>query len=721
CVALTAAVSALAMGPHLGLALPLGALPTALLEMALTLLVMWLQRRCFRGALLALRARTTNMDTLVALGTLSSFLYSSYALLGIDPAAGGTGGVHLYFEGAAGILTFVGVGKYIEERVKVRTGDALGALSRLAPPLVTVREGGCERALPPAEVAVGALAVLKPGMRAGLDGVVREGSGHADESAVTGEGLPVEKRPGDPITSGSTLVSGSLTYEVTRAEADSTLGRIIALLDRVNREKAPVARLADRVAAVFVPAVALIALITLGGWLLSGASAGEAVGFAVSVLVVSCPCALGLAVPAAIMAGTGVAARHGVLFKGPEALERLGGARVFCFDKTGTLTVGQPRLRVVGAADGGFMSTIIAGSLERHSDHPLARAIVAAAGEAALLPAEGYVELPQRGVGGTVLGERYEVCNLSRLAELGIGTGSLGPEVEAGMGGGATALFLVAMPAGGPQLRCAFLLSDGLRPDARAAIADLTAAGVATEILSGDHEAPVQRVARDLGIGACHAGLRPEDKLALVRSRPGVVMVGDGINDSLCLAAASVGVSLKGATDIAVDSASVLLMRGRIHDAYKAFAIARATLANIRQNLFFALVYNSVFIPVAAGALYPALGLALNPMAAAALMSMSSLSVCLNAFRLTALRLPDPALPEAAPAARWRVGIAGMHCEHCVASVGRALSSIPGISAVEVSLEGNAATLTAEAGVGDSVIRGAVEGAGFKVTSIGAA
>ncbi|ALK35040.1 heavy metal translocating P-type ATPase [Burkholderia plantarii] len=610
----------------------------AWLELALAAVVQFgFGARFYRAAWHALRARAGNMDLLVALGTSAAFGLSLWQLL---RAPGHT--EHLYFEAAAVIVTLVRFGKWLEARAKRQTTDAIRALNALRPDRARIVEHGVERDVPLAQVRVGAIVAVRPGERFPVDGTIVAGESHVDESLITGESLPVAKAPGDRVTAGAINAEGALTVETTAIGAETTLARIIRLVESAQAGKAPIQRLVDRVSAVFVPAILAIALVTLAGWLLAGAGVETAILNAVAVLVIACPCALGLATPAAIMAGTGVAARHGVLIQDALALELAQRTAVVAFDKTGTLTEGKPAVTAfdaLGLARGEALA--IAAAVQRQSDHPLARALVAAfeheapAGAVALPVAEARA-VAGRGVearvGAAGHATRYAIGSARWLAELAIempaGAKARAAEHEAA---GNTVSWLMRLDA--PRAALALIaFGDTVKPGAREAIGQLHALGIRTALVTGDNRGSAAAVARTLGIDEVHAQVLPDDKARVIgdlkaASRGVVAMVGDGINDAPALAAADIGMAMATGTDVAMQSAGITLMRGDPALVAAAIDISRLTYRKIRQNLFWAFVYNLVGVPLAAFGL-------LNPMIAGAAMAFSSVSVVTNALLL---------------------------------------------------------------------------------------
>jgi Cu+-exporting ATPase len=629
-VALSAALS-------LPLILPMFAMPFGLnwtlpgwLQLALaTPVQFWLGGRFYRSGWKAVRARAGNMDLLVALGTSAGYGLSVYQLL----AHGGHGMAHLYFEAAAVVITLVLLGKWLETRAKRQTTEAIRALNALRPETARVRRGGQDIDMPIVKVARGDLVVVRPGERVPVDGIVLEGSSHIDESLITGESLPVAKHEGGMITGGSVNAEGLLLVETTAVGAESTLARIVRLVESAQAKKAPIQRLVDRVSEVFVPIVIAIGLVTVLGWGLASGDWQAAILNAVAVLVIACPCALGLATPTAIMAGTGVAARHGILIKDAEALEIAHKIKVVAFDKTGTLTEGKPRLVAVEAARGDRASLLAASaSIQAGSEHPLARAVRDAAaqenvqhGEAAQVRA-----IAGRGVAARVDGRELRLGSTRLMDELKVEAGALAERAAQLQGQGLTVSWVADVTAA-PVLLGLLAFGDTVKPTAAAAVARLREQGVRSVLVTGDNHGSAAAIAAQIGIDEVRAEVLPEDKARIVAQLKagdeGVAMVGDGINDAPALAAADVGIAMSSGTDVAMHAAGVTLMRGDPALVADAIDISRLTYAKIRQNLFWAFVYNVVGIPLAAFGL-------LSPMIAGAAMAFSSVSVVTNALTL---------------------------------------------------------------------------------------
>jgi Cu+-exporting ATPase len=592
----------------------------------------WLGARFYRAGWAALRAGTGNMDLLVALGTSAAYGLSLVLWLR-DPEVM----VHLYFESAAVVITLVLFGKWLETRAKRQTTEAIRALEALRPASARVRRDGIEREIPLAELAVGDLVVVRPGERLPADGIVEEGRSHADESLLTGESLPVAKQPGDRVTGGAVNAEGLLLVRTAAVGAESTLARIVRLVESAQAHKAPIQRLVDRVSAVFVPVVIGIALLTLLAWGFATGDWSAGVLNAVAVLVIACPCALGLATPAAIMVGTGTAARHGILIKDAEALELAHAVRIVAFDKTGTLTEGRPQLVAAEpAADAALTReelVTLAAALQSGSEHPLAAAVRAAA-SGSVPPVQDLRALPGRGVAGTVGGRALQLGSTRLMDELGAARGALEARALELQSEGRSVSWLVQTGDGAPHVLGLFAFGDTLKPGAAAALAQLRALGVRTLMISGDNAGSANAIGRALGIDEVRAEVLPGQKAEIVAALRGphgkVAMVGDGINDAPALAAADVGMAMageRGGTDAAMQAAGITLLRGDLALVAQAIHLSRRTTAKIRQNLFWAFFYNVVGIPLAA------LGL-LNPVVAGAAMALSSVSVVTNALLL---------------------------------------------------------------------------------------
>ena len=705
-----------------------------LIQLLLTVVIMVVNQRFFTSGFKALWKRAPNMDSLVALGASAAFVWSVYVLFAMtdalnrgDSAAVMDWMMQFYFESAATILTLITVGKTLEARSKGRTTDALKSLMRLAPKTATVVRDGAETAVPVEQVQKGEVFVVRPGEAVPVDGVVLEGSGAVNEAALTGESIPVDKAPGDHVSAGTINQSGFLRCEAARVGEDTTLSQIIRMVSDAAATKAPIARIADKVAAVFVPAVIGVALVTLIVWLLIGRGAGYALARAISVLVISCPCALGLATPVAIMVGSGVGARNGVLFKTAAALEEAGRVTVVALDKTGTITAGEPRVTDICPAGGVGEAELLrcAAALEAPSEHPLAKAVVALGRERGLdagIAVTEFRALAGNGVAGTLDGAALlggsgkfigEQTRLPREME------ALSEKLS---GQGKTPLFF---------LRDGIFLgviavADVLKEDSPAAVAELKELGVRVVMLTGDNERTARAIGDAAGVDEVVAGVLPEGKeteiRALAETGARVCMVGDGVNDAPALTRAGLGVAIGAGTDVAIDAADVVLMKSDLADVPMALRLGRATLRNIRQNLFWAFIYNVIGIPLAAGALIP-LGLTLSPDFGALAMSLSSVCVVGNALRLNFFRVrKHPSTVERSEKVMANnsttVRIEGMMCPHCEAAVTKALSAVSGVTVLSVSHEKGAAEVTRNDLVTDAALTAAVTGAGYQVTGI---
>ncbi len=605
--------------------------------------------RFYRAGWKAVLARTGNMDLLVALGTSAAYGLSIYLLF----KHAGHGMPHLYFEASAAVITLVLLGKWLEQRAKRQTADAIRALNALRPTTARVRRDGVELEIAVEQVRVGDLVLVRPGDRVAVDGEIVEGRSHVDESLITGESLPVAKGVGDPVTGGAINAEGALTVRTTAIGAETTLARIIRMVESAQAAKAPIQRIVDRVSAVFVPVVLGVALATLLGWVALSGDWEAALINAVSVLVIACPCALGLATPTAIMAGTGVAARHGILIKDAEALEVAHAVTVVAFDKTGTLTAGKPALAAVAAADSATRDEVLqlAAALQQSSSHPLALAVLDRVREQQLdIPeAQDAKALPGRGVEGTVAGRKLALGSTRLLRELQLDEGALQADAQRLQQQGKTVSWLVGEEGDGWRLLGLLAFGDTLKPDAAAAVARLQALGIRTLMLTGDNRGAAEAVARELGIDEVRAEVLPGDKAAVVKQLRDagavVAFVGDGLNDGPALAAASVSYAMAGGADVATETAGITLMRGDPRLVADSLDVSRRTYAKIKQGLFWAFGYNVLGIPLAA------LGL-LNPVIAGAAMALSSVSVVTNALTLQRWRgaADAPAEPRAQPA-----------------------------------------------------------------------
>jgi len=630
-VAASAALTLPLVAPMLVQPFGVHAMLNGWLQLALATLVQFVfGARFYRAGWLAVRAGTGNMDLLVALGTSAAYGLSLYLLV----QHAGHGMPHLYFEASAAVITLVLLGKWLEARAKRQTADAIRALNALRPSTARVRRNGAEIDLPAEQIVVGDLVVVRPGERVAVDGQIVEGRSHLDESLITGESLPVAKGVGDKVTGGSINADGALLVKTLAIGSETLLSRIIRMVESAQAAKAPIQRIVDRVSAVFVPVVLVVALLTCLGWVLAGSGWEPAIINAVAVLVIACPCALGLATPTAIMAGTGVAAQHGILIQDAQALELAHAVTTVAFDKTGTLTEGKPSLVAVLPAAGVQADDVLVQSaaLQQHSEHPLARAVVARLQAQGLMPAvaNDVQALPGRGLEGLVQGERIALGSNRLLQERGIDAGALVAEAQRLADEGRTVSWLLR---GGeiPHVLGLLAFGDAIKPAASAAVARLHTLGVKTVMLTGDNAGSAAAVARELGITDFRANVLPADKAAIVQQLRAagevVAMVGDGINDAPALAAADVGIAMATGTDVAMQTAGVTLMRGDPRLVADALDVSRRTVATIHRGLFWAFAYNVVGIPLAAFGL-------LSPVVAGAAMAFSSVSVVANALLL---------------------------------------------------------------------------------------
>jgi len=689
----------------------------------------WLGARFYRAGWKALRAASGNMDLLVALGTSAAYGLSLYLLL---TNSHGHAAPHLYFESSAAVITLVLLGKWLEGRAKRQTLQALSTLEGLRPVEALVRRGGVDTRIALERLRVGDLMVILPGARVPADGVVREGASHLDESLLTGESLPLAKEAGASVTGGALNADGVLLAEATAVGAATVLSRIIQSVEEAQAVKAPIQRLVDRVSAVFVPVVLVIALVTLLGWGLLGGDWQVALLNAVAVLVIACPCALGLATPTAIMVGTGAAARHGILIKDAEALETAHAVDVVVFDKTGTLTAGRPQLAALEACSGEDPQRVLllAAALQQYSAHPLAQAVLDAAGARGLapLPASAARALPGRGVEASVDGATLMLGNRRLMEELGLDAGAAAAHQAAGR----TVSWLAERRDGRARLLGLLAFGDTLKPGAAPAIARLLAEGITPVLLSGDNAAAVLSVARTLGIARAHAEVLPADKAELINALRAegrrVAMVGDGVNDAPALAAADVGMAMSTGADIAMHSAGITLMRGDPALVADALDIARRTYRKIRQNLGWAFVYNVVGLPLAAFGL-------LNPVLAGAAMALSSVSVVANALLLRRWRAAPSIGATAAPTAvptiythsptgaaapqatgepsMYELTVDGMSCNHCVGRVTKSVQALDADARVVIDLPTSKVRIDSQVEL--DRIAAAIDAAGYPV------
>ena len=732
----------LSMGHMMGLPVPAfmhrQPLTAALVQLVLCVPILILNRAYFTVGFSRLFKGAPNMDSLVALGAAAGLVYSLIEM-GLLAAGQVTGMPDLYFESAGMILTLVTVGKYLEERSKGKTTGAITALLALAPDVAVVRRSGTEVTVATDQIKAGETVIVRQGGRIPVDGTVVKGSGSVDESALTGESMPVEKTAGSKAVSATVLTSGYLEMTADRVGADTTLSQIIRLMEQAASTKAPISRLADKISAVFVPAVISIAVAAALLWAAAG---GMGVRFCLSigiaVLVISCPCALGLATPVAITVATGKAAEKGILIKSAASLELMGRVNTVVLDKTGTVTEGKPRVTDVLCAANVTEEELLcaAASLEKPSGHPLADAIVQEAERRSipLCAVSDFAAVAGGGVQAVQDGKTRYAGNDRYMESIGADTAALRAAAARLAAQGTTPLYF----AEDRQLLGVIAVADVVKPDSAAAIAALRRSGCEVVLLTGDNQRTAEAIARQVGVDRVIAQVLPQDKARCIEDlqKAGrlVAMVGDGVNDAPALVTADVGLAIGAGTDVAIESADVVLMRSSLMDIVDAAALSRATLRNIRQNLFWAFFYNSIGIPVAAGVLYPALGITLNPMIAAAAMSLSSVCVVSNALRLRGWKgsapvrrgetpantQSEPAAPaaqhnEEEPTMKKTLSIEGMMCAHCAAHVEKALNALPGVTAA-VDLAGSSAVVTGD--VSDEALKKAVADAGYTVTDI---
>ena len=710
-----------------------------ILQLLLTTIVMVINQKFFISGFRGLIHRAPNMDTLVALGSGASYGYSLYALFAMSDALtrGDMEGVmpflhEFYFESAAMILTLITVGKMLEARSKGKTTDALKSLMKLAPKTATILRNGQEAEVSIDQVRKGDVFVVRPGENIPVDGTVLEGVSAVNESALTGESIPVDKNPGDPVSAATVNQSGFLKCEATRVGEDTTLSQIIQMVSDAAATKAPIAKIADRVSGVFVPAVIAIAAVTILVWMLTGQTIGFALARGISVLVISCPCALGLATPVAIMVGNGMGARHGIMFKTAVSLEETGKAEIVALDKTGTITSGEPRVTDIVPAEGISREELLtlAYALERKSEHPLARAILAEAearGLEAGQDAEEFQALPGNGLSALWMGQRLTGGNLKFISGIAKIPEEIRTKAEALAEDGKTPLFFTR----DGQLAGIIAVADVIKEDSPRAVKELQNMGIRVVMLTGDNERTARAIGRQAGVDEVIAGVLPEGKESVIRElkkKGKVAMVGDGINDAPALTRADMGIAIGAGTDIAIDAADVVLMKSRLSDVPAAIRMSRATLRNIHENLFWAFFYNVIGIPLAAGIWIPLFGWELNPMFGAAAMSLSSFCVVTNALRLNWFKMYDASKDKKIKTKHYQkqeettmkktMKIEGMMCGHCEARVKKCLEALEGVSLAEVSHEAGTAVVTLDKDVADEVLKKAVEDQDYKVLEI---
>ena len=737
----------ISMGHMMGLPLPhflhgtANALVFAFTQLLLTLPIAYVNRKYYQVGFKTLFKGAPNMDSLIAIGSAAAMIYGVVAIYMIgwglghgDTALVEQYSMDLYFESAGMILALITLGKFLETRSKGKTSEAITKLMDLAPKTALVEREGVEAEIPVEEVAVGDLLIVKPGASIPVDGEITEGSAAVDESAITGESIPVDKGPGDRVIAATINRSGYFKFRATKVGADTTLAQIVALVEDAANSKAPIAKLADKVSGVFVPVVICIAVIAAVTWLLLGHTVEFALSIGIAVLVISCPCALGLATPVAIMVGTGKGAENGILIKSAEALETAHTIDTVVLDKTGTITEGRPRVTDIRTADGLSETELltIAASVEKPSEHPLSTAIVeeAARRNLSLRAVTGFEAVAGQGVAAEVGGVRYLAGNRRMMEENRIELGGFAEKGETLSGEGKTPLYF----AGEGKALGVVAVADTVKPTSRAAIEAFGQMGVDVVMLTGDNKRTAAAIQKQLGIGRVVAEVLPQDKerevAKLQEQGRKVAMVGDGINDAPALTRADVGIAIGAGTDVAIESADVVLMKSDLLDAVTAIDLSRAVIRNIKQNLFWAFFYNSIGIPLAAGVFFSVLGWKLNPMFGAAAMSLSSVCVVSNALRLKLFQPRRAAASNTNSNQREKINqkeeiismkktmvIEGMSCGHCSARVEKALNALDGVTA-KVDLEAKTASIETEGRASDEQLKAAVTDAGYDVVSL---
>lgn len=712
-----------------------------LLQMLLTITVMVINQKFFISGFKGLIHRAPNMDTLVALGSGASFVYSTYALFAMTDAQvrGDMDAVmsymhDFYFESAAMILALITVGKMLEARSKGKTTDALKGLMKLAPKTAVVIRAGKEVQVSIEQVQKGDCFVVKPGENIPVDGEVIEGNSAVNESSLTGESIPVDKAVGDKVSAATVNQSGYLKCRATRVGEDTTLSQIIQMVSDAAATKAPIAKIADRVSGVFVPMVITIAVLTIIVWLIAGQSIGFALSRGIAVLVISCPCALGLATPVAIMVGNGMGARNGIMFKTAVSLEETGKMQIVALDKTGTITSGEPKVTDIIPAAGVTEEVLLkyAYALENKSEHPLARAILEKAKEenAGIEEVTGFQALPGNGLTAILDGHTLYGGNHTFISSKVSVDGDIQKKAEKLAEEGKTPLFF----GNGERLLGVIAVADVIKEDSPQAIKELQNMGIHVVMLTGDNERTAKAIGQQAGVDEVIAGVLPEGKEQVIRKlkeKGKVAMVGDGINDAPALTRADMGIAIGAGTDVAIDAADVVLMKSRLSDVPAAIRMSRATLRNIHENLFWAFFYNIIGIPLAAGVWYPLFGWKLNPMFGAAAMSLSSFCVVSNALRLNLFKMYDASKDKKLKAKKEKkrskkedktmkkiMHIEGMMCGHCEAAVKKALEALPQVDEAVVSHEAGTAELTLNAEIADDVLKKTVEDKDYTVTSV---
>ena len=723
-----------------------------LVQLLLTGIVMVINQKFFISGFTSLAHRAPNMDTLVALGSTAAFGYSTYALFAMTDAQvkGDMKMVmhymhEFYFESAAMILTLITVGKMLEAHSKGKTTDALKGLMKLASKTAVVERNGQEVTVPIEQVKKGDIFLVRPGENVPVDGVILEGTSALNEAALTGESIPVDKKPGDVVSAATLNQSGFIRCEATRVGEDTTLSQIIQMVSDAAATKAPIAKIADKVSGVFVPAVITIAVITMIVWLLAGESVGFALARGISVLVISCPCALGLATPVAIMVGNGMGAKNGILFKTAVSLEETGKVQIVALDKTGTITNGEPVVTDMVPAEGVTEESLLAlaASLEKRSEHPLAKAILKYVGEQQLIVEDvsEFEALPGNGLTAVRNGVKLAGGNYAFIRTQTEVSEDLLKQSEALAEQGKTPMFF----SENGRLAGIIAVADTMKEDSRQAVSELRNMGIRVVMLTGDNERTARAIGAQAGVDDVIAGVLPDGKESVIRKLQQygkVAMVGDGINDAPALTRADMGIAIGAGTDVAIDAADVVLMKSRLSDVAAAVRLSRATLRNIHENLFWAFFYNVIGIPLAAGVWIPIFGWTLNPMFGAAAMSLSSFCVVTNALRLNLFNMHDakkdkklknPAIikelvdnnktnhnqeNKEIGTMKKTMKIEGMMCGHCEATVKKALEGLDGVTSAEVSHEAGTAVVELSADVADDVLKKTVEDKDYKVTAI---
>ena len=709
-----------------------------LTQLLLTVIIMVINQRFFISGYKSLWHRAPNMDTLVALGATAAFVYSTYALFAMtdaqvkgDSAAVMDYMMDFYFESAAMILTLITVGKMLEARSKGKTTDALKGLMKLAPKTATVIRDGTEVVIPVEQVRKDDVFAVRPGESIPVDGVVLEGSSAVNEAAITGESIPADKAPGDTVTAATVNQSGYLKCRATRVGEDTTLSQIIRMVSDAAATKAPIAKIADKVSGVFVPTVISIAAITTVVWLLLGRGVGFALARGISVLVISCPCALGHATPVAIMVGSGLGAKNGILFKTAASLEETGRIEIVALDKTGTITSGEPAVTDIIPAEGVSEAEFVtlAASLEQKSEHPLAGAVMQYAESRKIAPLEvtDFRALPGNGLTAVYGGRTLYGGSCAFIG----GKLAVPDDMQAKAAALSEAGKTPLMFCDGDRLLGIIAVADVIKPDSPQAVRELQNMGIQVVMLTGDNERTAKAIGTQAGVDHVIAGVLPDGKESVIRrlmEQGKVAMVGDGINDAPALTRANIGIAIGAGTDVAIDAADVVLMKSRLSDVPAAIRLSRATLRNIHENLFWAFFYNTIGIPIAAG-VFVSLGLTLNPMLGAAAMSLSSFCVVSNALRLNLFKLHDASrdhkrknhikeIKKETTEMEKTMKITGMMCSHCEATVKKALEAIPEVAEAKVSHEAGTAVVTLSAPVDDAVLKNAVEAKDYTVTEI---